>query len=99
MSVRQVSKYRDRRSRTSSESRDSDRVVKPTRSANRTETSRRSAAGSLGGGWPMLGRREVAAVSPSAAPHSPKNFRPGGLGCPQTPQRLAMEAQHSPQNF
>ena len=45
ISLRQVSKYRVRSSLTSSESRDSESVVNPTRSANSTETRRRSAVG------------------------------------------------------
>src|SRR3989304_3783513 len=45
MIVLHVSKYFDRSSRTSSESRASESAVKPTRSANSTETSRRSETG------------------------------------------------------
>ena len=51
--------------------------MKPTRSANSTETRRRSAAGvarAVTGG--------AAALTVSAVPHSPQNFTPGAFGVP-----------------
>src|SRR6266508_474943 len=92
MSVRLVSKYRERRSRTSSASRDSDSVVNPTRSANNTETSRRSESGSAA--W----ARGVAPAT-SAAPHSPQNFMPDVFDAPQVAHTSESGAPHSPQNF
>ena len=78
----------------SSASRPSEARVKPTRSANRTETSRRSAAG----------RRRRAAGSElrrcaSADPHSPQNFFAGAFAVPQAGQATRERAPHSPQNF
>ena len=67
--------------------------MKPTRSANRTETSRRSAAG------PMSAGVVDAAKAPSALPHSPQNFMVGGFAAPQLGQVCASALPHSPQNF
>src|SRR5436189_3116692 len=101
MSVRHASKYRVRSSRTSSASRDSLSPVNPTRSANRTETRRRSAVGAAAGGasgGPTTGA-ERAAASPSGDPHSPQNLTPGSFAAPQTGQPTASARPHSPQNF
>src|SRR3990172_9955592 len=101
MICRDVSKYRESRSRTSSESRVSESVVKPTRSANSTETSRRSATGpgaasATGRATTELGLVELGT---RGVPHSPQNFTFGGLGVPQLEQASANEAPHSPQNL
>jgi hypothetical protein len=71
--------------------------VKPTRSANRTETRRRSADGvgaaagvAIAVGW-ATGLRGV--------PHSPQNLSRGAFGVPQFGQGLAKGLPHSPQNF
>ena len=60
----------------SSASRPSEAVVKPTRSAKSTETSRRSAAGAAR--RRRVGGRRLPATS--AVPHSPQNFAVGGFG-------------------
>ena len=57
--VRAMSKYRDRSSRTSSGSRPSLSGVKPTRSTNSTEHSRRSVSGPAGARSSDLGRRGI----------------------------------------
>ena len=67
--------------------------MKPTRSAKRTETSRRSAAGAAGSR--VAGARRL----DSAVPHSPQNRCPGGLAAPQDEQTAASAFPHSPQNF
>src|SRR3989442_8598093 len=93
-----MSKYLDRRSRTSSASQDSDKEVNPTRSANSTETSRRSVSGASreaagAASW------STAVWSPIGAPHSPQNFAPTTLGDPHEGQATARRAPHSPQNL
>src|SRR5947207_8145376 len=106
MSCWQVSKYRPSRSRTSSVSRVSERVVNPTRSANRTETSRRSITEP---GWgvgsepdPGVGKGRPGVEVPDAAlrsaPHTPQNLSPGSLAPPQAGQAMARVAPHSEQN-
>src|SRR2546423_10325797 len=65
-------------SRTSSASRDSDREVKPTRSAKRTDTSRRSASEP---GSPAASAA-TAAGSPSVAPHVSQKVSAEETGCP-----------------
>ena len=67
--------------------------MKPTRSAKRTETSRRSA-----GGPTSVGVAD-AATAPSALPHSPQNFMVGAFAVPQLGQVCASALPHSPQNF
>src|SRR5262245_38367040 len=97
MSRRQVSKYLDRSSRTSSASRDSESVVNPTRSAKRTETRRRSAAcfsGTAGGGVAAAG----ASATSSELPQSPQNRFPGGFEAPHDAQTDASAFPQSPQN-
>src|ERR1700720_264061 len=102
MSERLASKYRVSSSRTSSASRDSASVVNPTRSANKTDTSRRSATGA---DWVAAGSGAAAADTPglgapaSAVPHSPQNFCPRGFAVPHEEQPSASPAPHSPQNF
>src|SRR5690242_5314171 len=98
MSWRASSKYRERSSRTSSGSRDSESVVNPTRSAKSTETRRRSAAGVLLAG-PGAGVGPGTDVSVSAAPHSPQNFTVGPLAAPQEGHIRASGLPHSPQNL
>ena len=73
----------------------SDAAVKPTRSAKRTETRRRSAAGALAAGAAAAG----AVVAPSAVPHSPQNFTDGAFGVPHDGHVCASVVPHSPQNF
>src|SRR5439155_17935831 len=94
--VLHVSKYFERSSRTSSESLDSDSVVNPTRSANSTETSRRSAAGTWCSGAEVAGTE---APWPNGVPHSPQNFWPGGLTAPHDGHEFESVLPHSPQNF
>src|SRR6266511_2398318 len=89
MSVRLVSKYRDRSSRTSSASRFSDSVVNPTRSANSTDTSRRSEVGAS---------VTSAASAPSGAPHWPQNRSSGSLAAPHEGQATARGLPHREQN-
>ena len=78
----------------SSASRCSDSVVKPTRSRNRTETSRRSVDCVAGD------RSEAASGTTvdSGAPHSPQNLAAGGLTVPQDGQARSNEEPHSMQN-
>jgi hypothetical protein len=78
----------------SSASRPSDALVKPTRSAKSTETSRRSATGGA-----AVGTDRVGAGAASAVPHSPQNFTPGAFGDPQFAHATASGVPHSPQNF
>src|SRR5439155_23402931 len=96
----QVSKYRVRSSRTSSGSLLSESEVNPTRSANSTETSRRSAAGA-GAGSAGLVAWAVAPVPPpfSPEPHSPQNLAAGGLAEPQAGHARARRFPHSKQNL
>src|SRR6266511_5260382 len=95
MSVRLVSKYRDRSSRTSSASRLSDSVVNPTRSANSTDTSRRSEDGGAGAGLTVA----VPRPAPTGVPHSPQNFSLPRTGAPQAAHAWASGFPHSTQNF
>src|SRR5258706_3310755 len=101
MSVRQVSKYFERSSRTSSESRDSDSVVKPTRSANSTDTRRRSAVGASTDEGASLGAADCAATgrSVTGVPHSPQKRSPAASGDPQLAHARAIGAPHWTQNF
>src|SRR5438067_11825488 len=91
MTLRAVSKYRVRSSRTSSGSRLSDRPVKPTRSANRTETSRRSVAG--------MTISPASTASARGAPHSPQNLSPGWFAAAQEGHEIARPAAHWAQNL
>ena len=96
------SKYVDRSSRTASGSRPSDRVVNPTRSANSTVTSRRSAIGASYATEAAEAGLMTAApgVAPtSAVPHSPQNRALGWLAAPQLAQTAASFVPHSPQNL
>src|SRR5947209_2671753 len=74
-------------------------LVNPTRSANSTDTSRRSAIGSTTttgtGGWAA----GAAATATSGDPHSPQNFVPGSLPAPHCEHGCASTAPHSPQNL
>jgi hypothetical protein len=98
MSERLASKYRVSSSRTSSASRDSASVVNPTRSANRTDTSRRSATGA---DWVVAGSGAAAADTPglgapaSAVPHSPQNFWPDGL-CAEHREQIILSEGYRP---
>ncbi len=77
----------------SSASRPSDAAVNPTRSANSTETSRRSACdrAAFADVWP-------AGVA-SDPPHSPQNLAPGAFEVPQDAHARVSGAPHSPQNL
>jgi hypothetical protein len=99
-----VSKYLASSSRTSSASRVSDSLVNPTRSAKRTETSRRSKLGAVrvGSRCATVSALVVPvgeAVAASGEPHSPQNFEPGSFVVPHLGQAAASGAPHSPQNF
>src|SRR6188472_3026000 len=91
--IRHRSKYADNSSRTSSESLDSDNGVKPTRSPNSTDVTRRSATGEASTGRP-------AGASPAnGVPHSAQNLPPSH-GLPQVEQaRNATPTPHDGQNF
>src|SRR5262249_24741536 len=72
----------------------------PTRSANRTETSRRSVVCSDvteragGGGVPATG------TAPAREdPHSPQNFIPGAFRVPHEGQATVRGRPHSPENL
>ena len=85
-------------SRVSSASRSSASVVKPTRSANRIDTSRRSAMGAGSGrevGWPL--ERMLPSTCRRAA--SWQNFAPAGSAAPQLRQPTARAVPHSRQNL
>ena len=102
-------KYPSRNSRTRSGSSPSLRAVKPTRSANRIETRRRSVtAGSAAGLLPCAADRAGVAMAPAAAvptpptagvPHSEQNLAPGRLTAPQAGQLVAKRVPHSEQNL
>ncbi len=92
------SKYRDNRSRVSSASRDSDSAVNPTRSANNTDTSRRSAIGSARVGAAVdVGPNWTVASSPNGEPHWLQNRIAGSLAVPQAAQIWLSGAPHPPQ--
>src|SRR6185503_1084380 len=107
------SKYRLRTSRTSSASFSSANGVKPTRSANRTLTRRRSATGldpsgldgdgltPTGGSVADARAAGDAARTPacSGVAHSEQNLAVGGLTVPQVGQAEANPDPHSVQNF
>jgi len=65
--------------------------VKPTRSMNSTETTRRSATG--------VGGAAAGSAAASGEPHSPQNFVSGAFRLPQLAHATARDAPHSPQNF
>ena len=80
-------------------------VVKPTRSANRTDTSRRSATGTKAG---PPGRAPTRGSGPTDPPtsaavngvaHSPQNLAVGGFGVPQFGHAVTRRAAHSTQNL
>src|SRR6266705_7980 len=98
ITVRQLSKYRDSRSRTSSESRDSESAVKPTRSANSTETRRRSVAGPASD-TEAVANRDAEGVAARGEPHSPQNLLSPGLAAPQDGHVNASGRPHSLQNL
>jgi hypothetical protein len=72
--------------------------VKPTRSANRIETSRRSAT-DAGCAAPTAVRVATGRSAASDEPHSPQNFCPGGFVAPHEEQIAASAVPHSPQKF
>src|ERR1700694_3113952 len=98
-----VSKYRVRSPRTSSASRFSDREGKPTRSANRTDTSRRCADAGSGTccAEPWAERAGCGAQPgwPTCVPHSSQNLASGRSGVEQLAQVRAKAAPHSEQNL
>ena len=92
--MRAMSKYRDRSSRTSSGSRPSLSGVKPTRSTNSTEHSRRSVSGPVGAGAATSG---AGASASTDVPHSVQNRRPGASGAAQARQTALNALPHAPQ--
>src|SRR3954447_11722483 len=97
MTVRAVAKYRDSSSRTSSGSRDSDNVVNPTRSPNRTEVTRRSATRAETSLWRPFGGIGGTTAPGAGVPHSMQNLPV--TAAPQPTQDAACGAPHSGQNF
>src|SRR5207244_7938693 len=88
-----MSKYRPRNSLTSSASCSSENGVKPTRSAKRTETRRRSAADVwVGSVW-------AAGCPVRAVPQSPQNLASGRLEAPQLGHGADSGCPHVSQNF
>src|SRR3954453_4609759 len=70
-------------------------VVKPTRSAKRTETRRRSATGaSVLAGFAVV----VAAAATSCVPQSPQKRWPGGLTMPHVGPGASSDVPQLPQN-
>ena len=69
--------------------------MKPTRSANSTVTSRRSATGDS----TLAGVANRLSPTSSAAPQSPQNRFAGGFELPQEEQAAASALPQSPQNF
>src|SRR3954469_25929786 len=97
------SKYRLSVSRTSSASRPSENGVNPTRSANSTETIRRSAIGGRAGAAPAAAPDGVvAAARPGsvgiASPQDPQNLAFGSFGSPHAEQLVESGVPHSRQN-
>ena len=84
----------------SSASRPSASVVKPTRSAKRIVTSRRSATGAelVGPGRTVVAGEDVAPATRGFA-HSPQNFAVGRLAVPQAGHTCVSRAAHSMQNL
>ena len=68
--------------------------MKPTRSAKRTETRRRSAVGSA-----VLGWRAAMSAGARGAPHSPQKSSPGSLVAPQAGQAALSGLPHFAQNL
>src|SRR6266511_2867565 len=99
MSRRHVSKYADSNSRTSSGSRASLSVVNPTRSANSTETSRRSDDAAARPFGRAAATPAGSTALPSAVPHSPQNRSDGSFGAPQDGHTTASGDPHDEQNF
>jgi hypothetical protein len=96
--VRAVAKYRDSSSRTTSGSRDSDSVVKDTRSPNRTEVIRRSDVTAVPGvGGAGVASEPAFGAPPAAVPHSAQN-RPV-TGVPQEAQTLPWGVPQDGQNL
>src|SRR4051794_29759402 len=98
--ARARSKYADSSSRTASGSRDSDSGVNPTRSANSSETTRRSETGSTGGAVGLGVAESAGGVAPpadgaSGVPHSLQNLP--SAGAPQLGQTALTAAPHSEQ--
>src|SRR5207245_2797481 len=86
--------YRDSSSRTSSASRVSESVVNPTRSANSTETRRRSDAGAA-----TLVSAPSRGGAPTGVPHSSQNSAPGRSLVPHVAHWPASGAPHWKQNL
>src|SRR3954451_4918306 len=95
MIVRVVSKYLLSSSRTSSGSRDSDSVVKPTRSTNRTDTCRFSDCDGPGCAGSATGPGDMAA---SGAAHWAQNRCSAPTSAPHDGHWRARGAAHWPQN-
>jgi hypothetical protein len=71
--------------------------VKPTRSANNTDTTRRSAIGAGAAAGGARGSERVPASS--RAPQLPQNLCPGGFGVAQEEHTSARALPQLPQNF
>src|SRR6266571_3898136 len=102
MNDRAMSKYRVSSSRTSSESRDSDSAVNPTRSAKSTETRRRSVARSVDaadGARPVVAERVPTWSAPIGAPHSSQNLACRRRALAQTGHVRTRRSPHPSQNF
>ena len=98
ITIRARSKYWDSSSRTTSGSRDSDNGVNPTKSANNTDTNRRSATGaSRAGDGDSAARAGAAAAGVSADPQEPQNRLPGGFDVPHAAQTAASGLPQPPQ--
>ena len=82
----------------SSASRPSEAAVKPTRSTNSTETSRRSAAAGSRDAV-AAGAAVATAPSPSLVPHSPQKFTSAAFGVPHDGHGAARLAPHWRQNL
>ena len=99
--ARAVSKYRDSSSRTSSGSRClGEACVNPTRSANSTDTIRRSAAGSIrGAGGPSIGDPQAPQYRSSGSLAVPHAGHRASSGVPQLPQNRRPARFSAPQEL
>jgi hypothetical protein len=99
MIVRATSKYPESSSRTSSGSLDSLNGVKPTRSQNNTEHTRRSATGARTvGAGAADGRAASDLTVVNAVPQARQKRLPGVVAAPHEGQRTISGEPHSSQN-
>src|SRR4051812_12198622 len=98
MTARARSKYTDSSSRTASGSRLSDNGVNPTRSANSSDTMRRSETGAAPVAGASTGPAAVAGAAVSGVPHSLQNLPPVN-GAPHVGHDTMIGVPHSEQNF